>query len=72
MPRSRSRGIGVEDAFLCELGIAEIAALLEKGVDHGGLAVVNVSNDRHVANVVSNLIHFISPMINQTSAGKQK
>ena len=45
--------VRVEDAILGELNRPELAGLAEHHVDQGGLAVVNVRDDRHVADVVA-------------------
>ncbi len=45
--------VGVHDALDDFLVGAENAALMEHGVDQGGLAVVNVSDDGDVANIGS-------------------
>ena len=45
--------VGVEDALARELAGAELAGLAEHRVDQGGLAVVDVGDDRHVSDVVA-------------------
>ena len=45
--------VGVKDAVALELGVAELSALLEEGVDEGGLPVVDVGDDGNIADVVT-------------------
>ena len=45
--------VGVEDAVAHELAGPELAGLAEHGVDQRGLAVVDVGDDRHIADVVA-------------------
>ena len=51
MPFSRSRSFGVHDPVGDRLVGAERAGLAQQGVDERGLAVVDVGDDRHVADV---------------------
>ena len=46
MPRSRSSGCGVHDQLTHLLVSLEDLALLQQGVDQGGLAVIDVGYDR--------------------------
>ena len=49
--------IGVHDTFLNHLVASENAALAEQLIDQGGLAVINVGDNGHVADVFSLNIH---------------
>ena len=49
--------VGVHDQRPHLLVLAERVALLQQGVDQGGLAVIDVRDDRHVADVVANVGH---------------
>ena len=53
MPRSRSRSLESRICSPDELGFAKLAALAQHAVDQGGLAVVDVGDDGHVADVVA-------------------
>jgi hypothetical protein len=61
------QGVGVEEGVLRHLALAEVAALAQQGVDEGGLAVVDVGDDRHVSDVVAYLVH---QFLNATSGSK--
>ena len=50
----------VHDALSHDLVVAERAALAEHGIHQGGLAMVDMSNDGHVAQIVTN--HKIKPL----------
>ena len=45
--------VRVEDAILGELNSPELAGLAQHDVDQSGLAMVNVGNNRHVADVIA-------------------
>ena len=51
MPRSRSRSFEIHGAFGHALVVAERARLFQQDVDERSLAVIDVSNDRYIAQV---------------------
>ncbi len=51
MPRSRSRSLRIHRPFRDRLVFAECAGLFKKFVDQGGFAVVDVRDDRDIAQV---------------------
>ena len=60
MPRSPLDIAAVHHALGHHLVVTESAALAEHGVHQGGLAVVNMGDDGHIAQVVTN--HKIKPL----------
>jgi hypothetical protein len=47
--------VGVEDAGLAQLALAEQAGLLHELIDERGLAVIDVGDNSHIAEVVTGL-----------------
>ena len=50
-------GIAVEEGVLLDLAVAEISALTQQGIDQSRFAMVNVSDDCDITDVVTHLIH---------------
>ncbi len=59
MPRSRSMVAGVDHALGDLLVGAECAGLLQHLVHQGGLAVVNVGDDRNIAQIFLDHIRYL-------------
>ena len=61
MPRSALQRVAVQQAFLRQLAVTEIAALLEQSIHQRRLAMVDVGDDRNISNIVSHRIHSMGP-----------
>ena len=61
--------VGVEDALADQLAFAELAALAQQAIDQRRLAVVDVGDDGHIADVVAS--HEFGP-IERPEAGTEK
>jgi hypothetical protein len=50
--------VGVEDLLTGQLGISELSALPEHTIDESGFAVIDMSDNGNVSEVISNFGHF--------------